>query len=105
MVCYGMMLQMSEENQKPQKDSRQSGGNDPQNWRGLILLVLLFALIGGAFLFGKTGSLSQSDNISNAKFIELLKAGQVVSTPEKPLEFISEGGLPTQTISGTYRKK
>src|SRR5471030_1622071 len=100
-----MMIPMSEENQKPQKDPRQSGGNDPQiNWRGVVLFAVFLALIGGAFLF-RSGNFNQTDDISNAKFLELLKAGEIINTQEKPLQIIAEGGRATNTFSGYYRHK
>ncbi len=96
---------MSEDNQKPHKDQRSPGGNDPQlNWRGLILLVIAFAIIGGAFLV-RNGNFNQTDEITNSKFLDLLKTGQIVSTPEKPVQIIVEEGRKTQTISGFYKQK
>jgi cell division protease FtsH len=96
---------MSEENQKPQKDQRQPGGNDPQlNWRGLVLFAVAIALIAGAFLF-RGGNFNQTDEITNARFFELLKAGQIVASDDKPVQVIVEEGRNTQTIAGTYKHK
>jgi len=95
---------MSEENQKPQKDQRQPGGNDPQlNWRGLVLFAVAIALIGGAFLF-RGGNFNQVDELTNTEFLAALKNGQVISTTEKPLQIIVEEGRNTQTISGYYKR-
>ncbi len=95
---------MSEENQKPQKDQRQPGGNDPQlNWRGLVLFAVAIALIGGAFLF-RGGNFNQVDELTNTEFLKLLKDGQVISTTEKPLQIVVEEGRNTQTISGYYKR-
>ena len=96
---------MSDENQKPQKDQRQPGGNDPQlNWRALILFAVALALIGGAFLF-RNGNLRQTEEITNVRFLELLKAGQIISTEDKPVEIIVEEGRNTQTVSGFFKGK
>jgi cell division protease FtsH len=96
---------MSEENPKNPKDQRPPGGGDPQtNWRGLVWFAIALALIGGAFLF-KGGSLAQSDEIGQAQFLELLKEGKIVSTPQKPLEIIVEETRKTETVSGLYKKK
>lgn len=96
---------MSEENQKPQKDQRQPGGNDPQlNWRGLVLFAVAIALIGGAFLF-RGGNFNQTEEITNTKFLDLVKAGQIISTPEKPVQIVVEEGRNTQTITGFFKQK
>jgi len=81
------------------------GGQEPQfNWRGLLLLAVAFALIGGAFLF-RGSSMASTDELTLPKFESLLKEGKIVSTAEKPLELIIEEGRNTQTLSGYYRKK
>jgi len=104
-VCYGMLLPMSEENQKPQKDQRQPGGNDPQlNWRGLILFAVAIALIGGAFLF-RGGNFNQTEEITNTKFLELVKTGQIVASPEKPVQIVVEEGRNTQFVTGFFKQK
>jgi cell division protease FtsH len=74
------------------------------NWRGLVLFAVALALIGGAFLFPRSG-FSQQENISNKQFLDLVKAGKIVSTEDKPLEIIVDDGRSTQTISGIYKKK
>lgn len=96
---------MSEENPKPQKEQRPPGGGDPQlNWRGLVLFAVALALIGGAFLF-RGGNFTQTEEIPYPKFVELLKAGQILSSDTKPLEIIVEEGRNTQAVSGFYKKK
>ena len=91
---------MSEENPKPQKEPRPPGGGDPQlNWRGLVLFAVALALIGGAFLF-RGGNFTQTEEISNKQFLELLKAGKIVSTEQRPVEIVVEEGRNTQSISG-----
>ena len=96
---------MSEENPKPQKEPRSPGGGDPQlNWRGLVLFAVALALIGGAFLF-RGGNFTQTEEISNKQFLDLLKAGKIVSTEQRPVEIIVEEGRNTQSISGFYKRK
>jgi cell division protease FtsH len=96
---------MSEENPKTPKENRPPGGGDPQlNWRGLVLFAVALALIGGAFLF-RGGNFTQTEEISNKQFLELLKAGKIVSTEQKPVEIVVEEGRNTQAISGFYKRK
>lgn len=96
---------MSEENPKPQKEQRPPGGGDPQlNWRGLVLLAIGLALIGGVFVF-RGGNFTQTEEIPYPKFIQLLKSGQIISNDTKPLEIVVEEGRNTQSISGFYKKK
>ena len=98
---------MSEENQRPPNDNRQrpGGDNDPQmNWRGLVLFAVAIALIGGAFLF-RGNNFAQSESITYPKFLEFLKAGKVVNTPETPLELVVEEGRNTQYLEGKIKQK
>ena len=96
---------MSDENPKPQKENRPPGGGDPQlNWRGLVLFAVALALIGGAFLF-RGGNFTQTEEISNKQFLDLLKAGKIVATEQRPVEIIVEEGRNTQAISGFYKRK
>jgi hypothetical protein len=96
---------MSEENQKPSNDNRQrqGGGQDPQlNWRGLVLFAIAFALIGGAFLF-RGNNLSQIQQIQYPRFIQLVKQGKLVATPESPLQLVVEEGRNTQYFEGKFK--
>ena len=96
---------MSQNDPKQPNTPRPGGGDpDPQfNWRGLLLFAVAFALIGGAFIF-RGGNLAQVDELSYPKFSELLAEGKIVSTAERPLELVVEGGRETQSLSGYYRK-
>jgi cell division protease FtsH len=98
---------MSEENQKPPNDNRQrpGGNNDPQmNWRGLVLFAVALVFIGGAFLF-RGNNFTQPEPIPYPKFVELVKAGKVVSTPDAPLELIVAEGRNTQYLEGKINQK
>ena len=95
---------MSEENPKQQKEQPPSGGGDPQlNWRGLVLLAVGLALIGGVFLF-RGGNLTQTDEISNKQFLDYLKEGKVLSDEKHPVEVVVEEGRNTQTVTGFYNR-
>jgi cell division protease FtsH len=90
---------------KQKRPPKTPGGQEPQfNWRGLLLLAIAFALIGGAFLFRGT-SIASTEEITLPKFESLLKEGKIISTAEKPLELVIEEGRNTQFLSGFYRKK
>jgi hypothetical protein len=94
---------MSEENPKQQKEQPPSGGGDPQlNWRGLVLLAVGLALIGGVFLF-RGGNLTQTDEISNKQFLDYLKEGKVLSDEKHPVEVVVEEGRNTQYFEGKVK--
>jgi cell division protease FtsH len=98
---------MSEENPKSPNGNRQrpNGGNDPQmNWRGLVLLSIALALIGGAFLF-RGNSFTQAELIQYPQFLELVKQGKLVVTPDQPLELVVEEGRNTQYLEGKVKQK
>lgn len=101
---------MSEENPKLPKDPRQrpgsgnGGSNEPQmNWRGLILFAVALALIGGAFLF-RGNNFNQAELIPYPKFLELVRAGKVVTSPDAPLELVVEEGRNTQYFEGKVKQ-
>src|ERR1700752_972831 len=96
---------MSEENPKTPKENRPPGGGDPQlNWRGLVLFAVALALIGGAFLF-RGGNFTQTEEISNKQFLNLVKASKVVAPEQRPVEIIIEEGRNTPAIAGFYKGK
>lgn len=98
---------MSENDSGGPKENRprQNNNNDPQfNWRGLVLLAVAFALIGGAFLF-RGGSFMQPDVILYPQFEQLIAENKIIATAEKPLELVVERGSNTQFLSGLYKKK
>ena len=74
------------------------------NWRGLVLFAVALALIGGAFLF-RGNTFTQTEEISNKQFLDLLKAGKIVSTDQRPVEIVVEEGRNTQSIMGFYKRK
>lgn len=100
---------MSDQNLSPQEGphsplKNNKVPNDPMNWRGILLVVIALALIGGAFFF-RGNNLMTSEELSLPKFEALLKNGKIISTAEKPLELLVEEGKNTQALSGFYLKK
>ena len=95
---------MSEENPKPSNDNRQRpGGGEPQmNWRGLILLAVALALLGGAFLV-RNNNFTQTEQIPYPVFLKLVKDKKLVVTDAKPLELIVEEGRNTQYFEGRVK--
>jgi cell division protease FtsH len=95
---------MSDNDPRGPQNKRPPNGGDPQfNWRGVALFAVAFALIAGAFIF-RGGSLLQPETIIYPKFVQLVKAGQVISTDAQPLQLIVEQGSNTQYLSGFYKK-
>ena len=73
------------------------------NWRGLVLFAVALFLIGGAFLV-RGNNFSQPEAISYPKFLELVKAGKVIHTPETPLDLVVEEGRSTQYLEGKVKQ-
>jgi len=73
------------------------------NSRTLLLLAVVFALIGGAFL-SREGKRGAVEDLPYPQFSALLAEGKIVSTPEQPIELIVAENRNTQTISGFYQK-
>ncbi|MGC1479520.1 MAG: ATP-dependent zinc metalloprotease FtsH [Chthoniobacterales bacterium] len=89
----------------PKEKGQRPNGNDPQfNWRGLVLLAVAFALIGGAFLF-RGNALLQVDQLSYPQFEALVSDEKVIATTEKPLELVVEQNSKTEYLTGTYNKQ
>ncbi len=93
---------MSNDPNSPNRDPRGDRSGDPNfNWRGLILLAIAFALIGGAFVF-KGGVGTAVAEISYPRLIELVNEGKIVK--DKPLNLLVEVGRNTQVLAGYYEK-
>jgi cell division protease FtsH len=89
---------MSEFESRPPKDNKQRNTSDPNfNWRGLILFAIAVSLLVGAFLF-KGGAYGNYQEISYARFIELLQADQI--SKDKGVELVYEESSPPQTLMG-----
>lgn len=94
---------MSDQDPRAPKTDKRPNGNDPQfNWRGLVLIAITFALIGGAFLF-RSGSFLQTETISFPRFQQLIAEKRILATAEKPLKIVVEQGSNTQYITGIYK--
>jgi cell division protease FtsH len=92
----------------PQLDSRSPKENRPRNnsgdpnfGRGLILVVVAIALIGGALY--TRGQFTTTEDVPRARFIELIENGQIHG--DKPLSLIFSDSRVTQTIVGVYYPK
>ena len=95
---------MSNDPNSPNRDPRGDRSGDPNfNWRGLILLAIAFALIGGAFVF-KGGVGTAVAEIPYPRLIELVNEGKIVKDKDKPLNLLVEVGRNTQVLAGYYEK-
>jgi cell division protease FtsH len=82
------------------KNSRNFGGdNNNFNWRGILLFAFAIALLGG-FLFSRSGSYGNVEEITFPDFQKYIDAGRV--SKEKPLQLIVTEGRATQTLRGYY---
>ena len=95
---------MSNDPNSNNRDPRGDRSGDPNfNWRGLILLAIAFALIGGAFVF-KGGVGVNVAEISYPRLMELVNEGKIVKDKDKPLNLLVEVGRNTQVLAGYYEK-
>ena len=79
------------------------GGEGPEtsfNWRGVILFLVAFALIGGALLFPKHRG--GEEEIAYGQFLQLLSEGRVFVGESTPLSLVVETGRQTRTLHGFY---
>jgi cell division protease FtsH len=83
------------------KNSRNFGGdnNNNFNWRGILLFAFAIALLGG-FLFSRSGSYGNVEEITFPDFQKYIDAGRV--SKDKPLQLIVTEGRATQTLRGFY---
>jgi cell division protease FtsH len=82
------------------KNSRNFGGdNNNFNWRGILLFAFAIALLGG-FLFSRSGSYGNVEEITFPDFQKYIDAGRV--SKDKPLQLIVTEGRATQTLRGYY---
>src|SRR5450432_2217423 len=95
---------MSNDPNSSNRDPRGDRSGDPNfNWRGLILLAIAFALIGGAFVF-KGGVGTAVAEVSYPRLIELVNEGKISKDKDKPLNLLVEVGRNTQVLAGYYEK-
>ena len=91
-----------------QPDNRPNGNRPPGvpepnfNWRGVLLFALALLLIGGAFVFNKTGAFGAPKEMSYPEFLEALKGDQIMKDDPKdhPFELVAEPGSQTDTLHG-----
>ncbi len=87
------------------QDPRGDRSGDPNfNWRGLVLLAIAFAMIGGAFLF-RGGVNAGIQEVPYPRLMELIREKQILAADkDKPLNLLIEAGRSTQTLAGWYYK-
>ncbi len=84
--------------EKPPRNS-----SDPNfNWRGVILFAIAVALVGAA-LFAKNGP-GNVAQIDTWQFDNYLEQGRIVSTTDKPLEYVEFRGSGMQQLRGFYKE-
>jgi cell division protease FtsH len=91
-----------------QPDNRPNGNRPPGvpepnfNWRGVVLFALALLLIGGAFVFNKTGAFGAPRDVSYPEFLDLLKKDEIIKDKPKefPFELVAEPGSQTDTLRG-----
>ncbi len=95
------------------KDGKSSGGRSPNrdgngntgdpnfNWRGLVLMSSLFAVLA-IFFWAQKSVVGAAEDLKYPEFLEKLKTGQIVQDPKKPLEIIIEDASSTQIMRGFY---
>ncbi len=91
-------------NDQNSNEPRGDRSGDPNfNWRGLLLLAIAFALIGGAFLF--RGGIGQNVvDLTYPRLLDAIRDKQILVEKEKPLNLLVEVGRNTQTLTGwVYR--
>ncbi len=95
------------------KDGKSSGGRsgnrngdgttgDPNfNWRGLVLMSSLFAVLA-IFFWAQKSVVGAAEDLKYPEFLDKLKSGQIVQDTKKPLEIIIEDASSTQLLRGFY---
>ncbi len=84
-------------NDRPQEDP---SGDPNFNWRGMLLFMIAFALIGGAFLFPRNPP--GIEELSYGKFLSLLENGRILADANHPLELVVDESSRTQVLRGAY---
>src|SRR4051812_43483845 len=86
------------------KDNKR--GTEPSfNWRGIVLVVIAFALIGLALIV-RGNSYANVEEIPLNRFFELVDNKQVIKDDKNfPLNLVVQEGQPTQWLVGYYKKQ
>ena len=78
-----------------------TGGDPTFNWRGLVLMTTLLAVLAVGFAVKGT-ALNAPKDIPYSEFLERLDKRQMVEDVKHPLELVIEEGSSTQTLRGLY---
>ena len=90
---------------RPNNGDRPPGnGADPNfNWRGLMLLAVACALIGGALMF-RGGVNAGAEEMPYARLLQVVESKRLVVDRAKPLNLLIEVGRGTQVLAGHYTR-
>jgi cell division protease FtsH len=83
------------------KNSRNFGNDNNFNWRGILLFACAIALLGG-FLFSRSSTYGNVEEISFTEFQKYLDEGRI--SHEEPLQLVVTEGRSTQTLRGAFDK-
>ena len=78
-----------------------AGGEPTFNWRGLVLMTTLLAVLAVGFAV-KGSTLNAAKDIPYSEFLDRLEKRQMVEDVKHPLELVIEEGSSTQTLRGLY---
>src|SRR5436309_12474834 len=89
---------------KSQKDNKR--GTEPTfNWRGVVLVVIAFALIGLAW-FVRNNGYANVEEVPLNRFFELVDNKQIIKDDKNfPLNLVVQEGQPTQWLVGACKKQ
>ena len=78
-----------------------AGGEPTFNWRGLVLMTTLLAVLAVGFAV-KGSALNTVKDIPYSEFLDRLEKRQMVEDAKHPLELVIEEGSSTQLLRGLY---
>ncbi len=93
---------MSDPNSVPPNSGDPRGGKDPNfNWRGLVLLSVVMALVAGALVWPRGGR--RGEDLSYPKFLEYAKAEKILTADAtRPVTHVQDLGTGEVFLSGWY---
>jgi cell division protease FtsH len=85
------------------KDNKDNKDNEKKpSLKTFLLLSVAFGLLFGALMM-RSGTGNPSIPLPYPKFLELLKEGKILNSPENPLRLVVEEGRNTQSLQGKAR--
>ncbi len=96
---------MAQPENRPNDNRSSNGGQDPSfNWRGVVLFAIAVMLIGGAFVFNKSGPMGGSTEMTYPAFAEALKKNEIIKDdPRYPVSLVAQPGSANELIRA-FRK-